>query len=114
MSRKTPTDRGYAFIGSNGDGTSNVYVAIGVAGDQPEDVIAVHYNRQTIDLDPRVRTVPAGSMRRTTEISHVFADTKGVVHILKRHTGLGPLFDRTSSGRGRSTMEPHGAAVERQ
>jgi hypothetical protein len=99
MSRQTPTDRGYAFIASNGDGTSNVYVAIGIAGDRPEDVIAIHYNRQTIDLGPHVRTVPAGSMLRTTEISHVFADTKGVVHIFKRHTGLGPLFDRAGPGR---------------
>jgi hypothetical protein len=97
MSRPTPTDRGYAFIGANGDGTSNVYVAIGVAEDRPEDVIAVHYNRPTIKIDPRVRTIPAGSMRRTTEISHVFADAEGVVHISRRRTGPGPLLDRQSA-----------------
>jgi hypothetical protein len=100
----TPTDRGYAFIGANDDGTSNIYVAIGVtASGRPEDVIAVHYRRSNITLDPHLTMVPAGSMRRTTEIAHVNADADGIVHIRRRHAGLGPLF--TSNGSGAAMSE---------
>jgi hypothetical protein len=105
MSSGTPTDRGYAFIGANDDGTSNIYVAIGVtASGRPEDVIAVHYRRSSIVLDPQLTMVPAGPMRRTTEITHVRADADGIVHIRMRHTGLGPLFAR--NGFGASMSQP--------
>jgi hypothetical protein len=105
MSRGTPTDRGYAFIGANDDGTSNVYVSAGVtAAGSPEDIIAVHYSRSSIALDPRLTMVAAGPMRRTTEITHVNADTDGVVHIRGRRAGLGPLFAR--NGPDTSTSQP--------
>lgn len=93
MTRGTPTDRGYAFIGANDDGTSNIYVAAGItAAGRPEDIIAVHYRRSSIVLDPRLTTVAAGPMRRTTEITHVNTDADGVVHIHGRRAGLGPLI----------------------
>jgi hypothetical protein len=101
----TPTDRGYAFIGANDDGTSNIYVAVGVtAAGRPEDVIAVHYRRSSVALDPQLTMVSAGPMRRTTEITHVNADADGVVHIRGRRTGLGPLFAR--NGLDASTSQP--------
>jgi hypothetical protein len=93
MTRGTPTDRGYAFIGANDDGTSNIYVAAGVtAAGSPEDIIAVHYGRSSIALDSRLTMVAAGPMRRTTEITHVSTDPDGVVHIRGRRAGLGPLI----------------------
>jgi hypothetical protein len=88
----TPTDRGIAFIKDNADGTKNVYVAVGVTGNRPEDVIAMHLDRTTIDVGPGVRTMPAGAMSRTTEVVHVSSDTAGVVHLVARRTDLGPLL----------------------
>jgi hypothetical protein len=93
MTRATPTDRGYAFIGANGDGTSNVYVAAAVsAAGRPEDILAVHFDRSSVALDPGLTMVAAGPMRRTTEITHVSSDSDGVVHIRGRRAGLGPLI----------------------
>jgi hypothetical protein len=93
MTRGTPTDRGYAFIGANDDGTSNIYVAAGVtATGNPEDIIAVHYRRSSIALDHRLTMVAAGPMRRTTEITHVNTDADGVVHIRGHRAGLAPLI----------------------
>jgi hypothetical protein len=99
MPSGTPTDRGYAFIGANDDGTSNVYVAAGItASGSPEDIIAIHYSRSIITLDPQLTTVPAGSMRHTTEITHVSADADGIVYIRGSRSGLGPLFADNGTG----------------
>jgi hypothetical protein len=89
---QTPTDRGIAFIRSNLDGTKNVYVAIAAAGDTPEDVVAMHLDRQTVSLDPGVEVIAAGAMSRTTETVHVSSDSDGVVHVRPRRKDLGPLL----------------------
>jgi hypothetical protein len=88
----TPTDRGIAFIQENPNGTKNVYVAVGVTGTTPEDVIAMHLDRQTVALGSDVETVPAGAMSRTKEAVHVSSDTDGVVHVNSRRKNLGPLL----------------------
>lgn len=89
---RTPTDRGIAFIKENADGTKNVYVAVAVTGTGPEDVIAMHLDRQTVDLGPGVATVAAGKMVRTTEAVHVSSGADGTVRISARHRNLGPLL----------------------
>jgi hypothetical protein len=88
----TPTDRGYAFIRENADGTKNVYVAVGVAGTAPEDVVAMHLDRQNIAIGSGVQTVAAGAMLRTTEAVHVSSDADGIVFINPRQKNLGPLL----------------------
>src|SRR5262245_51763795 len=93
----TPTDRGIAFIKQNPDGTKNVYVAAGVSGTAPEDVMAMHLDRKTVALGPGVETVAADGMARTTEVVHVTSDADGVVHVIARRTGLGPLLRPTST-----------------
>jgi hypothetical protein len=89
---KTPTDRGIAFIKENANGTKNVYVAVGVAASAPEDVIAMHLDRQYVAVGTGVTTVAAGNMVRTTEAVHVSSGMDGVVQITARQRNLGPLL----------------------
>jgi hypothetical protein len=89
----TPTDRGYAFIRNNANGTKNVYVAVAVAGIEPEDVVAMHLDRQNVAIGSGIQTVVAGAMLRTTEAVHVSSDPNGVVYINPRKRGLGPLMN---------------------
>jgi hypothetical protein len=91
--KNTPTDRGIAFILENANGTKNVYVAAAAsAANAPQDVFAMHVSRTTVKMDPSVRTIPAGTMSRTTEPVHVSADQDGVVHILSHTKDFGPLM----------------------
>lgn len=66
---KTPIDRGFAFIKTNGDGSSNVTVAATIsAHSTPARIISVHYNRPSVDIGNSVDTVQAGgNMTRTVE-----------------------------------------------
>jgi len=89
---RTPTDRGIAFIKENANGTKNVYVAVGVAGTAPEDVVAMHLDRQFVAIGSGVQTVGAGAMSRTTEAVHVSSDADGVVYINSRQRNLGPML----------------------
>jgi hypothetical protein len=88
----TPTDRGIAFIKDNPDGTKNVYVALGVTGNAPQDVVAMHLDRKTVSIAPEVGTVSAGPMRRTTENVHVSSDANGVVYVRSHRRDMGPLL----------------------
>jgi hypothetical protein len=91
----TPTDRGIAFVGRNDDGTSNVYVAVGVdASAKPLDVFAVHFRRTTVTVDPGVRMVNADTMQRSAGSVHVWADDNGEVHIKAPVSNLGSLVAR--------------------
>ncbi|MDI2131062.1 hypothetical protein [Yinghuangia seranimata] len=91
--RASPTDRGYAYLKTNADGTTDVYVAVGVGTDDaPEDIFAVHFNRDRVAVADDVRTVAVGAMRRTTEAVQVTKDAGHVVHIRGRNRGYGPLL----------------------
>ncbi|MFC9622984.1 hypothetical protein ACFTXM_24345 [Streptomyces sp. NPDC056930] len=93
MRNHTPTDRGYAFIKSNSDGTKNVYVAMGIAAEgTPEDVFAVHLRRPDVDLDSAVETVDTGSVRRTISAVHVWAGPDSVVRVRAARSGPGTLL----------------------
>lgn len=89
---RTPTDRGIAFIRTNTDGTKNVYVAVGVAGNTPEDVVAMHLNRPSVSVGGGVTLVEAGALSRTTEAVHVTSGEDGVVQLHARKRNLGPLL----------------------
>jgi hypothetical protein len=89
---RTPTDRGIAFIRTNADGTKNVYVAMGIAGTTPEDVIAMHLNRPSVAVGNGVTLVAAGAMSRTTEAVHVSSGEDDVVQLQARKRNLGPLM----------------------
>ncbi|MFC5823574.1 hypothetical protein [Nonomuraea insulae] len=88
----SPTDRGIAFVGSNEDGTSNVYVACGVdASAKPQDVVAVHFRLSSVVIEPEVAMVAAGAMRRSAAPVHVWADDDRRVHIRAARGGLGTM-----------------------
>lgn len=93
----TPTDRGIAFIATNPDGTKNVYVAgaVGSGGD-PQDVIAMHLKRPSVDVEDGIELVASGSMVRTTGSVRVFSGPKSseVVRIRTHNSGPEPLFRR--------------------
>ncbi len=89
---RTPTDRGYAFIKTNLDGTKTVYVAGAVAGPQPVDVFATHFSRPGVQITPGVRTVPAGDMVRTSSIVHVTSTDEDIVLIRGLRSGPGPIL----------------------
>jgi hypothetical protein len=91
----TPTDHGIAFIKTNPDGTKNVYVAVAAGADNaPQDVVAMHLNRPTVELDPSIRTVAAGAMIRTAGPVHVISgpESNEEVRIRAHHADLGPLL----------------------
>ncbi|WP_163506423.1 hypothetical protein [Fodinicola acaciae] len=89
----TPTDRGIAFILENANGTKNVYVAAAAGPDDaPQDVFAMHLATRTVNLGPNVRTVPAGTMRRTTSVVHVSGDNNGTVNLQAHRTDFGPML----------------------
>lgn len=89
---RTPTDRGYAFIKTNLDGTKTVYVAAAVAGAQPVDVFATHLSRPGVQISPGVRTVPAGDMVRTSGIVHVTSVDEDYVLLQGPRGGPGPIL----------------------
>ncbi|MEV4759737.1 hypothetical protein AB0J86_32220 [Micromonospora sp. NPDC049559] len=89
---RTPTDRGYAFIKNNLDGTKTVYVAGAVAGTQPVDVFATHFSRPGVQITPGVHTVPAGDMVRTSGIVHVTSTDGDFVLIRGLRSGPGPIL----------------------
>jgi hypothetical protein len=93
---RTPTDRGYAFIKNNVDGTKNVYVAVGFSGTEPTDVVAMHLSRPGVNLAAGVGTVAAGSMVRTTRPVHVTSGDDNIVQIRGARADRGMLFDNPS------------------
>ena len=72
---RTPTDRGVVFVQDQPDGTQLIYVAVGIAPDgTPQEIFAVHRATagRTVEIDPAVRMIPAGKMRRSSEPVRVF------------------------------------------
>lgn len=89
----TPTNQGYAFIKTNSDGTKDVYIAVGVADNKPQDVVAMHLNRPEVDIEPGIHTVAAGSMIRTTAPVHISSGPRSneTVRIRSHRRDSGPL-----------------------
>lgn len=67
-----PTDRGYAVIIRNQDGTFTVMVATGIENKQPVGVYAKHVGVTAVSVDPAVKIVRTASHRFTTQVVEVF------------------------------------------
>jgi hypothetical protein len=55
MDKTIPTDRGYAVISSNDDGTMTVKIATCIENDQPVGICAQHARAPAVRVDPAVR-----------------------------------------------------------
>ncbi|MFE6930899.1 hypothetical protein ACFVDT_02565 [Streptomyces sp. NPDC057699] len=91
---RTPTDRGVAFVKDQTDGSHLVYVALGVTPDGgPQEIFAVHRTTPGVSLaiDPAVRMIPAGSLRRTSEPVSVFGEGDSV-QVAPAASGVGRLI----------------------
>jgi hypothetical protein len=89
------TDRGIAFIKTNNDGTNDVYIASDTDDSgAPQDVFAIHRNRDGVDLLPGVKMIPAGKMRRTEGVVTVALDSsRRVVQLIPQRKDLGRLLE---------------------
>jgi len=67
-----PTDRGYAVIIRNQDGTTTVMVCTGIENKQPVGVFAKHVAASKVSIDPNVKLVRTASHGFTTQIVEVF------------------------------------------
>jgi exoribonuclease II len=85
-----PTDRGYAVIIRNQDGTSTVMVATGIENKQPVGVFAKHVGVTAVSIDPAVKLVRTASHQFTTQIVEVFPGGGAVQVRAPRQTRLTP------------------------
>ena len=65
------TDRGYAIISSDSQGTVTVAVCTSLADGRPADVFAKHVGPPKITIDPAVQIIQAASARRTAQVVEV-------------------------------------------
>ena len=82
-----PTDRGFAVIGTNDDGTWTVQICTGFKQGRPVGVYARHVQAPALKLDPAIRLSGTGTHQYTTEVVEVFTDAGGGVTV--RLPGLG-------------------------
>lgn len=66
-----PTDRGYAVISQNQDGTVNVQVSTAIENGRPRGVYAEYVRARSVRIDPEVRLVRAAAHRYTTSVVEV-------------------------------------------
>jgi hypothetical protein len=74
-----PTDRSYAVIPSNGDGTMTVKIATGIENGQPAGIYAQHVRAPAVHVDPAVRWVRAVSHQYTAKVVEVFTGGGAVI-----------------------------------
>jgi hypothetical protein len=74
-----PTDRGYAVISRNDDGTVNVRVSTAVERGQPRGVYAEYARAASVRVDPAVHLARAGTYRYTTSVVEVSSSGTSVV-----------------------------------
>jgi hypothetical protein len=67
----SPTDRGYAVISNNEDGTVHVRVCTAIEHGQPVGVYAQHVRAPFLRVDPGVHLVRADGYRYTTQVVEV-------------------------------------------
>jgi hypothetical protein len=85
MKSPMPTDRGYAVMSSNDDGTVTIQIATGIEMGQPVGIYAQHVRAPAVRIDPAVRWVRAASHQYTAKVVEVF--TGGGVVIIRVPTG---------------------------
>lgn len=86
-----PTDRGYAVIIRNQDGTFTVMVATGIEKKLPVGVYAKHVGVTAVSIDPAVKIVRTATHQFTTQVVEVFpADGSVQVRAPQRKTRLTP------------------------
>ena len=83
----TPTDRGYAVVLDNNDGTTTVMVCTALKNGSPVGTYARHVGVPTVHIDQGVAFRHTAAHRYTTEIVEVFGDNHGV-HIQQPKAGL--------------------------
>lgn len=86
MDLPMPTDRGYAVISSNDDGTVTVKIATGIEKGQPVGIYAQHVRAPAVRVDPAVRWVSAASYHYTAKVVEVFTGDRAV--IIRTPSGL--------------------------
>jgi hypothetical protein len=79
MAKQTPTDRGYAVIFENDEGT-NVGVCTAVANGTPSDLFAVHTRMTEVRIEDGITFSTIGKIRISNRPVAVVGE-EGVVHI---------------------------------
>jgi hypothetical protein len=74
-----PTDRGYAVISSNDDGTQTVKIATGIENGQPVGIYAQHVRASAVRIDPAVRWIRSASHQYTAKVVEVFTGDGAVI-----------------------------------
>lgn len=81
MDLPMPTDRGYAVVSSNDDGTVTVKIATGIEKGQPVGIYAQHVRAPAVRVDPAVRWVRTATYHHTAKVVEVFAGGNAAVFI---------------------------------
>ncbi len=79
MDLPMPTDRGYAVMSRNDDGTVTVKIATGIENGRPVGVYAQHVAAPAIRVDPAVRWVRDASYHYTAKVVEVFTGGDAVI-----------------------------------
>lgn len=79
MDLAMPTDRGYAVVSSNDDGTVTVQIATGIENGRPVGIYARHVRAPAVRVDPAVGWVSAASYRYTAKVVEVFTGDSAVI-----------------------------------
>lgn len=66
-----PTDRSYAVISRNADGTATVQIATAIEKGQPKRTNATYVGTWTVRVDPAIRMVRTASHQDTTSAVEV-------------------------------------------
>jgi hypothetical protein len=75
----SPTDRGYAEISYNQDGTVNVKVATAIEYGRAKGVYAQHIEAPFVRVAPGVHLAGSGQVRYTTQVVEVSKGGGGVL-----------------------------------
>ena len=79
MDLPMPTDRGYAVLSRNDDGTMTVKIATGIEKGKLVGVYAQHVQAPALRVDPAIRWVSAAAHRYTANVVEVFAAGGAVI-----------------------------------
>ena len=79
MDKPMPTDRGYAVMSSNDDGTMTVKIATGIENGQPVGIYAQHVGAPAVRVDPAIRWIRTGSHHYTAKVVEVFTGGGAVI-----------------------------------
>ena len=74
-----PTDRGYAVISRNDDGTVNVRIGTAIEHGRPRGVYAEYARAAAVRVDPAVHLARVGASRYTTSVVEVSSSGTSVL-----------------------------------